>query len=605
MRGLHFRGFGVFAQVVVAACLLLAALGGIVWAAVDSTRGATIGAERIDEEFAQRVNIDRALLLASQDSAFVAERLVARDPAQIDKLDDELAATDAELATVIGQALADANGSSREEMRVEGRIRKSFPQYLGVRERLLHQVGSPGSPPLATLDAQLDLGTRPLVSQLEAYAAEQVKQGRDALVALRSARKSNELLALLLGFVLLSLLATVWVARGIVVRLRAYAEFAAHVAEGDLGARLDSRRRDELGTLATSLNTMVEQLKSSSNERRESLAVDATYRASQDGFSELLQVSESEREAHAILKQHIERGVPGTEVVVLNRNNSHDRLEATTALREGSRLLDPLHEAEPRSCLAVRLTRPFESGAGIPSLLECELCSGSPSASTCLPLLVSGEVIGSVLVDHDGPLDDRDERRVHDSVGQAAPVLANLRNLALAEARALTDALTGLPNRRAVQDTLKRMIAQSARTASPLAVVLIDLDHFKQVNDTFGHDEGDAVLAAVADVLSSSLRTSDFAGRNGGEEFVALLPDTDAEGALALAEKLRAAVATIKLPRVERAITASFGVAIHPDAAADSETLLRLADRALYAAKSAGRNRVELAGSEQPAALTS
>ena len=96
-------------------------------------------------------------------------------------------------------------------------------------------------------------------------------------------------------------------------------------------------------------------------------------------------------------------------------------------------------------------------------------------------------MIGSVLVDHDGPLRGSGERRVHDSVAQAAPVLANLRNLALAEARALTDALTGLPNRRAIQDTLKRMLAQSARTASPLAVVLIDVDHFKQINDTFGH----------------------------------------------------------------------------------------------------------------------
>ena len=401
--------------------------------------------------------------------------------AQIDRLDSELATTEAQLATAIGQALAEAGGVSRDEARIVGRIRKAHPEYLSVRGRLLQQVGRSGSPPLAMLDAQLDLVASRLVGQLAAYADAQVKEGGEALAALRSARKSDELLALLLGFVLLSLLATVWVARGIVVRVRAYAEFAAHVAEGDLGARLDSRRRDELGMLAASLNTMVEQLKSSSNQRRESLAEDAGYRSSQEAFSELLQVSESEREAHSILKQHIERGVPGTEVVVLNRNNSHDRLEATT-------------------------TRPFESGGASPSLLDCEICGGTASASTCLPLLVSGEVIGSVLVDHEGALDGRDERRVHDSVGQAAPVLANLRNPALAEARALTDALTGLPNRRAVQDTLKRMIAQSARTASPLAAVLIDLDHFKQVNDTFGHDEGDAVLAAVADVLASLMR---------------------------------------------------------------------------------------------------
>lgn len=92
----------------------------------------------------------------------------------------------------------------------------------------------------------------------------------------------------------------------------------------------------------------------------------------------------------------------------------------------------------------------------------------------------------------------------------SGPILANLRNLALAEARAATDVLTGLPNRRAIMDTLKRMLAQSARTASPMAPVLIDLDHFKQIKDTFGHGEGDAVLAAVGDTLSDTVRTSDF-----------------------------------------------------------------------------------------------
>ena len=196
-------------------------------------------------------------------------------------------------------------------------------------------------------------------------------------------------------------------------------------------------------------------------------------------------------------------------------------------------------------------------------------------------------------VEHD------DLRRINDSVGQATPTLANLRNLALAEARAATDALTGLPNRRAVQDTLKRMIAQSGRTLAPMAALVLDLDQFKAINDTYGHDRGDAVLCAVSDVLRRALRTSDFVGRNGGEEFIALLPDTDAEGALEAAEKLRAAVARVSLPGIDRPVTTSIGAAVFPHTAADAQSLLRLADRALYAAKAHGRNRVELA--ETPA----
>ena len=95
-------------------------------------------------------------------------------------------------------------------------------------------------------------------------------------------------------------------------------------------------------------------------------------------------------------------------------------------------------------------------------------------------------------------------------------MLANLRNLAIAEARAATDALTGLPNQRACQDTLKRMLAHASRTMSPLSAVLLDLDHFKLINDRHGHNSGDDVLAAVGEVLAGCVRTSDFAGRYGG-----------------------------------------------------------------------------------------
>jgi diguanylate cyclase (GGDEF)-like protein len=128
-----------------------------------------------------------------------------------------------------------------------------------------------------------------------------------------------------------------------------------------------------------------------------------------------------------------------------------------------------------------------------------------------------------------------------------------------------------------------------------MAVLLLDLDHFKQINDTYGHDRGDAVLAAVGEVLANALRTSDFVGRNGGEEFVALLPDTGVDGALEAAEKLRTAIGRLTLPGIDRPVTASVGAAVYPHTAADAESLLRLADRALYAAKAGGRNRSQLA----------
>jgi GGDEF domain-containing protein len=147
---------------------------------------------------------------------------------------------------------------------------------------------------------------------------------------------------------------------------------------------------------------------------------------------------------------------------------------------------------------------------------------------------------GSVLLSRPAPYSEAEEHRIRESVGQAAPVLANLRNLAVAEIRAATDGLTGLPNKRAVTDALKRTFAQAATTQAPLALLLLDLDHFKQVNDQRGHAVGDQVLAAVGATLRGVLRARDFAGRNGGEEFAVLLPDTEIGAALEIAGRVRA-----------------------------------------------------------------
>src|SRR6185295_7841016 len=129
-------------------------------------------------------------------------------------------------------------------------------------------------------------------------------------------------------------------------------------------------------------------------QRKEALAGDRAYRAAQDAFSDAMQVAETEREAHGVLKLHIERWVPDSEVVVLNRHSVTDQLEASTPLPADSPLAEPLENAEPAP------------------LLDCELCGRTPSESTCVPLSVSGEVIGSVLVDHARMLHADEHRRI-------------------------------------------------------------------------------------------------------------------------------------------------------------------------------------------------
>jgi diguanylate cyclase (GGDEF)-like protein len=312
-------------------------------------------------------------------------------------------------------------------------------------------------------------------------------------------------------------------------------------------------------------------------------------------FADTLQIAGDEDEAHRLLQRHLERTLPATSAVVLNRNNSADRLEAVTPLPDGSPLAGTLRGAEPRSCLAVRSGRTHRENAGRPALLSCPVCAPVPGTSCCVPLTVGGEVIGSVLLSRPAPYSEAEEQRIRESVGQAAPVLANLRNLAVAEIRAATDGLTGLPNKRAVTDALKRTFAQAATTQAPLALLLLDLDHFKQVNDQRGHPVGDQVLASVGATLRGTLRTRDFAGRNGGEEFAILLPDTETADALEIAERIRAAIAEISLHGSDVSVTASIGVAVFPRHASSPDRLERLADAALYLAKRQGRNRVELA----------
>ncbi len=209
-------------------------------------------------------------------------------------------------------------------------------------------------------------------------------------------------------------------------------------------------------------------------------------------------------------------------------------------------------------------------------------------------------MIGSVLLAHEQALDPSQERQFDESVTQAAPVLANLRNLAIAETRAATDSLTGLPNQRALDDAFKRLLALAGRNLAPLSVVMLDIDRFKQINDNFGHERGDEVLAAFGVLLRAQLRAGDFPARLGGDEFLAVLPNTDRSGAMKLAEGLRRAVHGMKIGGLEHPLTVSLGVSTYPDDSTDPDHLLRTADRALYAAKQAGRDRVEtISGSER------
>ena len=215
-----------------------------------------------------------------------------------------------------------------------------------------------------------------------------------------------------------------------------------------------------------------------------------------------------------------------------------------------------------------------------------------------VPLSAEGRCIGVLVAEHRMRSGSRIERRVVSTLeGFASQTALALRNAWLLESvqdLAATDGLTGIANRRSFERALEQEIARASRTGHPLSLVMIDIDHFKALNDTHGHQVGDQVLRDVAGVIAASCRQFDTAARYGGEEFAVLLPGCDPDTAARTARRLRLSIAEL---RCAAPVTASLGVASWPADAGDASTLVQCADDALYASKRAGRNRVTVAES--------
>lgn len=216
----------------------------------------------------------------------------------------------------------------------------------------------------------------------------------------------------------------------------------------------------------------------------------------------------------------------------------------------------------------------------------------------CLPLVSHANRLGVMLFYRDDrdafSPDEIDTLITYASLASGA--IENARLHAHVSEQAVTDALTGLPNRRYFDERLESEVGRANRYGKPLTLAMLDIDHFKRINDAYGHAAGDAVLRQVAHVLLEQIRDADFVARYGGEEFVLILPETDVSRALFVAERIRQAVAaaSLRLPDGrELSVTASLGIAAFQGDNGSGDELLRHADRAMYAAKEKGRNRVE------------
>jgi diguanylate cyclase (GGDEF)-like protein len=200
------------------------------------------------------------------------------------------------------------------------------------------------------------------------------------------------------------------------------------------------------------------------------------------------------------------------------------------------------------------------------------------------------------------PFSHRERELFHYLAGQAAVSIENVGLHETVERQAVTDELTGLSNRRRFQETMSAEVERSKRFEQDLALVMLDIDDFKAVNDTYGHQQGDIVLREVGRILRASSREIDEPARYGGEEMAIVLPGTDLEGAHNLAERVRARIEALRLPIIgdedgqPLRVTASFGAAALSASADSVRALVAAADEALYEAKRSGKNRTVSAG---------
>ncbi|HZG53505.1 MAG TPA: sensor domain-containing diguanylate cyclase [Pyrinomonadaceae bacterium] len=218
-----------------------------------------------------------------------------------------------------------------------------------------------------------------------------------------------------------------------------------------------------------------------------------------------------------------------------------------------------------------------------------------------VPLLYQARSMGVLLVCSDDPhriWQENELLLLRTVADQVAVAVNHARLFTQMQQLALTDGLTGCVNRRSFEMQLERDLRLATRMRQPVSLIMLDIDHFKRVNDTYGHDAGDAALRFLADVLRDELRGVDTAARYGGEEFAVILPQAGLDGALIVAERLRSRLETTEVPGIGY-ITGSFGLATFPLHANSRDGLVGAADRALYEAKHAGRNRICTPPSEQ------
>jgi diguanylate cyclase (GGDEF)-like protein len=387
---------------------------------------------------------------------------------------------------------------------------------------------------------------------------------------------------ILIGFFVLAFTFAVLVSRSLQRQILAFLEAARRLGSGDFSAQVPTVGRDEFAALGGQFNLMANQLQERDEDlRQERVRLESAMRRIGETFA-------SNLDRDALLEIVVRTAVDG---VAAQAGRATVRTDVAEPLRQVAAVGDAAGLDE-----AVRAAEARVLETGEPHSAEVD--DGHALAYPCA-LDVESRVTGIVSVARPGkPFSDSEMELFNYLAGQAAVSVENVGLHETVERQAVTDELTGLSNRRRFQETLLSEVARSQRFEQGLGLVMLDIDDFKAVNDTYGHQQGDLVLREVARVLKESSRAIDLPARYGGEELAVVLPGTDLEGAYDLAERVREGIEALEFPLIAEGgaagsirITASLGAAAMGDQIDDVRDLVAAADAALYRAKRAGKNQ--------------
>jgi diguanylate cyclase (GGDEF)-like protein len=384
---------------------------------------------------------------------------------------------------------------------------------------------------------------------------------------------------ILLGFLVLAMTFAVAVSRSLQAQIGSFLEAARRIASGDFSTEVATAGRDEFADLGAEFNKMSRQLEGRLEDLRQERA------RLQTSLRRIGQTFASNLDRDALLEIVVRTAVDGTGATggrASARPEPRDALEEVARAGSLDGSLGPVRQAEA----AAMVSREARDAADGDAYAVAQPLVGAEG----------DEVIGLLSVVRRGePFDDRERELLSYLAGSASVSIENVDLHEAVQRQAVTDELTGLFNHRRFHEAVVAESERAKRFGQPMGLVMIDIDNFKRVNDTYGHQQGDRVLAEVARVLRESSREIDSPARYGGEELAVVLPQTDLEGTYQLAERIRQGIADLEVPLADGQrplqVTASLGVASLPHTAVEPRELLAAADAALYEAKRSGKNK--------------